>query len=202
MKRRQFMSYILGQTFTTACCATGCGTLMHPERRGQPHCGQIDWSIAALDGLGLILFFIPGVVAFAVDFYTGAIYLPLDYVFPGYDMSPKDPLTILPHKAGSQSAIISAPASTVPPVADQQRQPTWQRLGLTRVTIPREQLQPQRIEQVVTDHTGQEVSLDDGQARLSMLTRIDQFDEQVRRHRSDSKFGFSVRSFFSQLKRV
>ena len=29
-----------------------------------------------LDGLGLLLFFIPGVVAFAVDFATGAIYLP------------------------------------------------------------------------------------------------------------------------------
>jgi hypothetical protein len=32
-----------------------------------------------LDGLGLLLFFVPGVIAFAVDFGTGAIYLPPDY---------------------------------------------------------------------------------------------------------------------------
>ena len=29
-----------------------------------------------LDGIGLLLFIIPGVIAFAVDFSTGAIYLP------------------------------------------------------------------------------------------------------------------------------
>lgn len=33
-------------------------------------------SIAVPDGLGLLLFIIPGVIAFAVDFSTGAIYLP------------------------------------------------------------------------------------------------------------------------------
>lgn len=53
----------------------GCGTLMYPERRGQTQ-GQIDPGIAILDALGLLLFIIPGVVAFAVDFTTGAIYLP------------------------------------------------------------------------------------------------------------------------------
>lgn len=66
-----------------ACCAvptvlvttTGCGTLLHPERKGQP-AGQIDWAIVALDGLGLLLFFVPGVIAFAVDFNNGTIYLP------------------------------------------------------------------------------------------------------------------------------
>jgi hypothetical protein len=54
---------------------TGCGVLLHPERVGQPK-GEMDWEIVALDALGLILFFIPGVVAFVVDFSTGAIYLP------------------------------------------------------------------------------------------------------------------------------
>lgn len=37
---------------------------------------MIDWKIAALDGLGLLFFFIPGVIAFAVDFHNGTIYLP------------------------------------------------------------------------------------------------------------------------------
>lgn len=40
--------------------------------------------MAALDGLGLVLFFVPGVIAFAVDFYTGAIYLPANHGQPGY----------------------------------------------------------------------------------------------------------------------
>ncbi len=53
----------------------GCGTIMYPERRGQNQ-GQIDSGVAILDGLGLLLFIIPGVVAFAVDFSTGAIYYP------------------------------------------------------------------------------------------------------------------------------
>src|SRR6187431_3302852 len=54
----------------------GCGTLMHPDRRYAPNDGRLDWGIVALDTLGLLLFFIPGVIAFAVDFTTGAIYLP------------------------------------------------------------------------------------------------------------------------------
>lgn len=52
-----------------------CGTLLYPERRGQTH-GRIDVGVAVLNGIGLILFVIPGLIAFAVDFATGAIYLP------------------------------------------------------------------------------------------------------------------------------
>ena len=51
------------------------GTLMHPERRGQTS-GRIDPGIAVLDGIGLLSFIIPGLVAYAIDFSTGAIYLP------------------------------------------------------------------------------------------------------------------------------
>ena len=54
---------------------TACGTLIYPERRGQTS-GRIDPGIAILDGVGVLLFVIPGVVAFAIDFTTGAIYLP------------------------------------------------------------------------------------------------------------------------------
>lgn len=54
---------------------TGCGTILYPERRGQPS-GPIDWKVVALDGIFLLLFVIPGVIAFGVDFTTGAIYLP------------------------------------------------------------------------------------------------------------------------------
>ena len=54
---------------------TACGTILHPERKGQKT-GKIDPGIAILDGLGLLLFVIPGVIAFAVDFTNGTIYLP------------------------------------------------------------------------------------------------------------------------------
>ena len=55
--------------------STGCGTLLYPQRRGQPS-GWLDWEVVALDALGLLLFVIPGIIAFAVDFSTGAIFLP------------------------------------------------------------------------------------------------------------------------------
>ena len=72
ISRRQLLaSGILGGI----CASTGCGTILYPERRGQPE-GTLDWGVVLLDGLGLLLFFVPGVIAFAVDFATGAIYLP------------------------------------------------------------------------------------------------------------------------------
>ena len=55
--------------------ASGCGTILYPERRGQPH-GPLDWTVVGLDAIGLLLFFVPGVIAFAVDFSNGTIYLP------------------------------------------------------------------------------------------------------------------------------
>lgn len=54
---------------------SGCGTLLYPERRGQKS-GQLDTSIVLLDGIGLFFFLIPGIIAFAVDFSNGTIYLP------------------------------------------------------------------------------------------------------------------------------
>ncbi len=55
--------------------APGCGTILHPERKGQRD-GDIDVGIAVLDGIGLLFFIIPGVIAYAVDFSNGTIYLP------------------------------------------------------------------------------------------------------------------------------
>lgn len=52
-----------------------CGTLLYPERRGQKT-GQIDAGVAILDAVGLVFFIVPGLIALAVDFATGAIYLP------------------------------------------------------------------------------------------------------------------------------
>ena len=73
ISRRQFARIVffsgLGAT------AAGCGTLMYPERRGQP-AGPLDWTVVGMDAIGLLFFFVPGVIAFAVDFNNGTIYLP------------------------------------------------------------------------------------------------------------------------------
>lgn len=58
--------------------SSGCGVLLYPERQGQKS-GRIDPAIAILDGIGLFLFVIPGLVAFAIDFHQGTIYLPGGY---------------------------------------------------------------------------------------------------------------------------
>jgi hypothetical protein len=202
MQRRQFFSHVFACGFaaSTACCVTGCGTLLHSERRNQPHSNQIDWGIVALDSLGLLLFFIPGIVAFAVDFSTGAIYLPFEQYYPGSG-APLQPYPAgPPPQAPPQHPAVLPPAATS--MAPPPDRPTWQEFGLQQVVIPREELQQQRIEQVVTNHVGQQVSLDDSQARLSALPSIERFGEQARRHQSDPTFGFAVESFFARLKQA
>ncbi len=52
-----------------------CGTILYPERRNQK-VGRVDVGVALLDGFWLLAGLIPGIIAFAVDFSTGAIYLP------------------------------------------------------------------------------------------------------------------------------
>ena len=78
MLRRPFLKRLCAVALCAALAvnSSSCGTLLHPERVGQPRCGRIDPAVAILDGLGLLLFFFPGAIAFAVDFYTGAIFLP------------------------------------------------------------------------------------------------------------------------------
>ncbi len=70
--RRQFLA---GGVLIGLSSAAGCGTILYPERRGQP-AGQLDWGVVVLDGIGLFFFFVPGIIAFAVDFASGTIYLP------------------------------------------------------------------------------------------------------------------------------
>lgn len=55
--------------------SAGCGVLLYPERQGQDG-GKIDPVVAILNGVGLLLYVIPGLVAFAIDFHQGTIYLP------------------------------------------------------------------------------------------------------------------------------
>ena len=54
---------------------TACGSIFFPDRRGQID-GKIDPMIVVLDAVGLLFYVIPGLIAFGVDFATGAIYFP------------------------------------------------------------------------------------------------------------------------------
>lgn len=111
--RRQFL--LSGASFC-ALVLTGCGTLFHPERRGQC-AGRLDWKVVALDALGLVLFVVPGAIAFAVDFYTGAIYLPPCDVglSPTSDQQNDQPLAVrhIPRGKISQEQIETIVASHV-----------------------------------------------------------------------------------------
>jgi hypothetical protein len=66
------------KALSLALCASialqlGCGTILYPDRRGQTS-GHIDTGVAVMDGLWCLVFIIPGVIAFIVDFGNGAIY--------------------------------------------------------------------------------------------------------------------------------
>ncbi|OIN09216.1 hypothetical protein [Oceanisphaera psychrotolerans] len=71
--KRNYLALVLAGTLTTQLAA--CGTVFYPERKGQIS-GRIDPVVAIANGVGLLFFVVPGVIAFAVDFATGAIYLP------------------------------------------------------------------------------------------------------------------------------
>ena len=63
----------LGTTLLAQLSA--CGTLFFPDRRGQIE-GKIDPVVAGLNAVGILFYVIPGLIAFGIDFATGAIYLP------------------------------------------------------------------------------------------------------------------------------
>lgn len=55
---------------------SSCGTVIYPGRVNQKEHGGLDPAIVILDAIGLFFFIIPGLIAFAVDFGTDAIYVP------------------------------------------------------------------------------------------------------------------------------
>ncbi|GAB3465432.1 polyribonucleotide nucleotidyltransferase [Azotobacter salinestris] len=71
--RTRTLGGLLAVALTTQLSA--CGSIFFPDRRGQIE-GQVDFLVVGLDAIGLLFYVIPGVIAFAVDFTTGAIYLP------------------------------------------------------------------------------------------------------------------------------
>jgi hypothetical protein len=180
MQRREFVSRLVRQGLVggTVTGLAGCGTLFYKERLGQPHSNRIDWCVAAADGLGLLLFFIPGIIAFVVDFHTGAIYLPCDQtalngVRP--DMPPGEPGMI--------------PATGTVATSDG--------VELARIDRPREQLDPRSLETVVSAHVGRPVEIVDSEARVSKLVQLDQFASQRRMHGVNRGFGMALKGLLT-----
>ena len=71
--RSRVISGVLAATLLAQLSA--CGTIFYPDRRGQIE-GRVDPAIVALNAIGILFYVIPGLIAFGVDFATGAIYLP------------------------------------------------------------------------------------------------------------------------------
>lgn len=68
LERRQFL---LGGLALIG--GTGCGLLLHPERRGRTS-GPLDGTVLIFDLLWLLPGLLPGIVCLAVDFASGGIY--------------------------------------------------------------------------------------------------------------------------------
>jgi hypothetical protein len=218
MQRREFLTHAIhfGALGGIASFSAGCGTLLHSERCNQPHSNQIDWKIAALDGLGLIFFFVPGVIAFVVDFSTGAIYLPASSVSApgGYPLVEETTVSDqpLPAAPATQPTPAMQPASLPstretsysPPSIGQPGPPPVPGHGaqLERVRVPRQELLPPRLEHVVSVHAGRSVALNDHSTRVSRLTAVDEFAANCSRHEEDRSFGESVSRFFERMKRA
>jgi hypothetical protein len=150
----------IGLMLTVALAAesVSCGTLIHPERCGQPHTGVLDPSIVVLDGLGVLVFLVPGVVAFIVDFSTGAVYLPEPrsnpyvpppgaYPLPGG--APPQTMYMPPRSSVPASGSLSTAA---PP--------------LTRINADTATLTKEKIEAIVRAQTGQAINLDAPDVRV------------------------------------
>ncbi len=76
MRKSKFSKRVKTLTATIlALVMCSCGTILYPNRRGQQG-GHVDVGVVVMDGLLMLLFFVPGVAAFVVDFATGAIYVP------------------------------------------------------------------------------------------------------------------------------
>lgn len=199
MDRRDFLYHSFRSAAVTGgvLCLPGCGTLLHQERVHQPHSRDIDWKIAALNGLGLALFFVPGVVAFAVDFYTGAIYLPHEYCGGYIPMGDPAP----PVGPGPTPVYEPVPAPTALPAPTPAPQAAVGPAGaaqLERITLSTSQLNQRGIEQVVAQEIGRPVALGDSDVRMSPLERLDQFAAVRTLHERDPLFGAPPLKWFGR----
>ncbi|HXY37712.1 MAG TPA: hypothetical protein VEI07_26035 [Planctomycetaceae bacterium] len=153
--------------------SASCGTIIHPERWGQPRTGPLDPSIVILDGIGVLLFVIPGVVAFIVDFSTGAIYLP------GPAFIPAPPRGIYPPAAfpppGYPPPGTYPPAGSYPvPAAPSATTPPPPPVPMTRIDVDPTTLNKDKIQEIVRAQTGHDIDLDGPDVGVERVPSVDE----------------------------
>jgi hypothetical protein len=153
-------------TVALAVESVSCGTLIHPERCGQPRTGVLDPSIIMLDGLGVLVFVVPGVVAFIVDFSTGAVYLPEQRFNPNVPPPGAYPL---PPGAPPQTMYVP-PRSSLPAGGSLS---TAAAAPLTRINAETTTLTKEKIEAIVRAQTGQAINLDAPDVRVIRANNMD-----------------------------
>jgi hypothetical protein len=161
MSRRLFLRRLAdaGLASSFAAWSSSCGSLLYPERVGQSRRGPIDPGVAILDGLGLLLFLVPGIIAFAVDFSTGALFLP--------EFAPSYPPPSPP-----------GPTYIAPPVSqtDEKR-----KNKLVELAGDPRRMSRKEIERRVSEAIGQNVKLEPGLYQAEPLKSVDDFDSAASR---------------------
>lgn len=126
---------------------SACGTILYPERRGQSAVGGVDVTVALLDAVGLLFGLVPGVIAFAIDFSTGAIYLPAH----GHALAA--------NAHSDSGATLASYDDTA---------------NYRIIQVDQDQLNQAIIEQIIYQETGNRVNLSDDDVRFIKLDNIDQ----------------------------
>jgi hypothetical protein len=153
---------------TLSLQAASCGTIIHPERWGQPRTGPLDPSIVVLDGLGVLLFVIPGIVAFVVDFSTGAIYLPGPAYYPVPPGAYPPPRCYPPPGAYPPPGVYPVPAA--PPGSGPPPPP----VPLTRIENDPATLNKDKIQAIVRAQTGREIDLDAPEVGVERVQNVEE----------------------------
>lgn len=74
MKSMKSRALVIAVTLMFALAASGCGTMMHPERKTATQSDKLDPTTVVLDCLWLVVGIIPGVIALGVDACNGALH--------------------------------------------------------------------------------------------------------------------------------
>ena len=149
--------------------SASCGTLIHPGRCGQPHTGVLDPSIVVLDGLGVLVFLVPGVVAFIVDFSTGAIYLPEPRFNP-----------YLPPPGAYPPPGGPPPPGYAPPMTSAETGTTVRGSSRPLTRVDAAPLTKEQIEAIVREQTGLSIKLDAPDVRVLRANNIDDASATLR----------------------
>jgi hypothetical protein len=155
---------------TVSLQAVSCGTLMHPNRVGQPRTGPIDPTVVVLDGLGVLLFVIPGLAAFVVDFATGAIYMPGPAYYP-VPAGAYPPPGYAPPGAYPPPGVYPGPPPTA---AGYPPPPPSAPVPMTRIDVDPTLLTKAKIQAVVRAQTGRDVDLDGPDVRVQRVQSVDE----------------------------